>query len=61
MGWLVQLSCVPKIGAALQVLLPPIIGAALIFNGAPMLVGGIEIVRSRPMTMRRPLQTSGLL
>ncbi len=51
-GWLVLLSCVPKVGAALLALPLPIIGAALVFNGASMLVGGIQIVMSRPMTMR---------
>ena len=29
-----------------------IIGAALVFNGASMLMGGIQIVMSRPVTMR---------
>jgi len=51
-GWLVLLSCVPKFGAALLALPLPIIGAALIFNGASMLMGGIQIVTSRPVTMR---------
>src|SRR5215469_287009 len=51
-GWLVMLSCVPKVGAVLLSLPLPIIGAALVFNGASMLVGGIQIVMSRPMTMR---------
>ena len=50
--WLVVLSCVPKVGAALLALPLPIIGAALVFNGSSMLVGGIQIVMSRPMTMR---------
>ena len=51
-GWLVLFACLPKVGAALLALPIPIIGAALIFNGASMLVGGIQIVMSRPMTMR---------
>ena len=51
-GWLVLLACVPKVGAVLLALPLPIIGAALVFNGASMLVGGIQIVMSRPMTMR---------
>jgi NCS2 family nucleobase:cation symporter-2 len=50
--WLVLLSCVPKVGAALLALPLPIIGAALVFNGASMLMGGIQIVMSRPVTMR---------
>jgi xanthine permease XanP len=48
----VLLSCVPKVGAVLLTLPLPIIGAALIFNGASMLMGGIQIVTSRPVTMR---------
>jgi xanthine permease XanP len=51
-GWFVLLACVPKVGAVLLALPLPIIGAALVFNGASMLVGGIQIVMSRPMTMR---------
>ena len=51
-GWLVLLSCVPKVGAALLALPLPIIGAVLVFNGASMLMGGIQIVMSRPVTMR---------
>jgi xanthine permease XanP len=51
-GWLVLLSCVPKVGAALLALPLPIIGAALVFNGASMLMGGVQIVMSRPVTMR---------
>jgi xanthine permease XanP len=51
-GWLVLLSCMPKVGAALLALPLPIIGAALLFNGASMLMGGIQIVMSRPVTMR---------
>ncbi|MBV8632846.1 MAG: hypothetical protein JOZ83_18120 [Silvibacterium sp.] len=51
-GWLVLFACVPKVGAALLALPLPIIGAALVFNGASMLVGGIQIVMSRPVTMR---------
>lgn len=51
-AWLVLLACVPKVGAALLALPIPIIGAALVFNGASMLMGGIQIVMSRPVTMR---------
>jgi len=51
-SWFVLLSCVPKVGAALLALPLPIIGAALVFNGASMLMGGIQIVMSRPVTMR---------
>jgi xanthine permease XanP len=51
-GWLVVLACVPRVGAALLALPLPIIGAALVFNGASMLMGGIQIVMSRPVTTR---------
>ena len=51
-GWLVLLSCMPKVGSALLALPLPIVGAALVFNGASMLMGGIQIVMSRPVTMR---------
>jgi NCS2 family nucleobase:cation symporter-2 len=51
-GWFVLLSCMPKVGAALLALPLPIVGAALVFNGASMLMGGIQIVTSRPVTMR---------
>ena len=46
------LSCVAKIGAALLALPLPIIGAALVFEGASMPVGRVQIVRSLPITMR---------
>jgi NCS2 family nucleobase:cation symporter-2 len=51
-AWFLLLACVPKVGAALLALPLPIIGAALVFNGASMLMGGIQIVMSRPVTMR---------
>ena len=51
-GLVLLLACVPKVGAVLLTLPLPIIGAALIFNGASMLMGGIQIVMSRPVTMR---------
>ena len=51
-GWLVILACLPKVGAMLMALPLPVIGAALIFNGSSMLVGGIQIITSRPVTMR---------
>jgi hypothetical protein len=43
---------VPKAGAALLALPLLIIGISLVFDGASMLVGGIQIVIQRPMTMR---------
>ncbi len=51
-AWLVALAMLPKVGAALLALPLPVVGAALLFNGASMLVGGIQIIASRPFTMR---------
>jgi xanthine permease XanP len=48
----VALSCFPKIGATLLALPLPVIGAALVFNASSMFVGGVQIVTSRPVTMR---------
>jgi xanthine permease XanP len=51
-GWFVALACFPKIGALLLALPLPVIGAALVFNASSMFVGGVQIVTSRPVTMR---------
>ena len=51
-GWFVVLACFPKIGALLLALPLPVIGAALVFNASSMFVGGVQIVTSRPVTMR---------
>ena len=51
-GWFVLLACFPKIGALLLALPLPVIGAALVFNASSMFVGGVQIVTSRPVTMR---------
>ncbi len=51
-GWFVILACFPKIGALLLALPLPVIGAALVFNASSMFVGGVQIVTSRPITMR---------
>jgi xanthine permease XanP len=50
--WFILLSCLPKF-AGLVVNMPrPLMAAALFFNGALMLVAGIQIVASRPITLR---------
>jgi len=51
-GWFVALACFPKIGAILLALPLPVIGAALVFNASSMFVGGVQIITSRPVTMR---------
>lgn len=51
-AWFVLLACFPKIGALLLTLPLPVIGAALVFNASSMFVGGVQIVTSRPVTMR---------
>jgi NCS2 family nucleobase:cation symporter-2 len=51
-AWFVMLACFPKIGAILLALPLPVIGAALVFNASSMFVGGVQIVTSRPVTMR---------
>ena len=50
--WFVVLAGFPKIGALLLALPLPVIGAALVFNASSMFVGGVQIVTSRPVTMR---------
>ncbi len=42
----------PGFGALLLALPLPVIGAALVFNASSMFGGGIQIVTSRPVTMR---------
>ena len=51
-GWFVVMACFPRFGAALLALPLPIVGAALLFNAGSMFVGGVQIVTSRPITMR---------
>jgi NCS2 family nucleobase:cation symporter-2 len=51
-GWFVVLACLPRIGALLLTLPLPVIGAALVFNASSMFMGGVQIVTSRPVTMR---------
>jgi len=51
-GWLVVLSCLPKFSSLIVNMPRPVMAAALFFNGALMLVAGIQIVASRPITLR---------
>jgi NCS2 family nucleobase:cation symporter-2 len=51
-GWFIALPFFPKIGALLLALPLPVIGAALVFNASSMFVGGVQIITSRPVTMR---------
>ncbi|HTZ58001.1 MAG TPA: solute carrier family 23 protein [Acidobacteriaceae bacterium] len=54
-GWLVLLSCLPKFAGLIINMPRPVMAAALVFNGALMLVAGIQIIASRPITLRATL------
>jgi len=54
-GWLILLSCFPKFSSMIVNMPRPVMAAALVFNGALMLVAGIQIVASRPITLRASL------
>jgi xanthine permease XanP len=54
-GWLVVLSCLPKFASLIVNMPRPVMAAALFFNGALMFVAGIQIVVSRPITLRASL------
>ena len=54
-GWLIALSCLPKLASLIVNMPRPVMAAALFFNGALMLVAGIQIVASRPITLRASL------
>lgn len=56
-GWLVVLSCMPRFATLIVDMPRPVMGAALVFNGALMLVAGLQIVVSRPVTLRATLIT----
>lgn len=55
--WLVLLSLSPKFAGLIVNMPRPVMAAALFFNGALMLVAGIQIVVSRPITLRATLVT----
>jgi xanthine permease XanP len=50
--WFILLSCLPKFAGLIVNMPRPVMAAALFFNGALMLVAGIQIVASRPITLR---------
>ena len=54
-GWLVALSCLPQFASLIVNMPRPVMAAALFFNGALMFVAGIQLVVSRPITLRATL------
>ncbi len=54
-GWLVVLSCLPQFASLIVNMPRPVMAAALFFNGSLMFVAGIQIVVSRPVTLRATL------
>ena len=53
--WFVALACLPKFSSLIVNMPRPVMASALFFNGALMLVAGIQIVTSRPVTLRASL------
>ncbi len=53
--WLILLSCLPKFAGLIVNMPRPVMAAALFFNGALMLVAGMQIIASRPVTLRATL------
>jgi xanthine permease XanP len=56
-AWLLVLACLPQFASLIVDMPRPVMGAALFFNGALMLVAGIQIVVSRPITLRATVVT----
>src|SRR5262249_60514315 len=54
-GWLALRACLPKFASLIIDMPKPVMAAALFFNGALMFVAGIQIVVSRPITLRASL------
>jgi len=54
-GWLVALSCLPQFASLIVNMPRPVMAAALFFNGSLMFVAGIQLVVSRPITLRATL------
>jgi xanthine permease XanP len=54
-GWLLVLACFPKFSSLIVNMPRPVMGAALFFNGSLMFVAGIQIIASRPITLRASL------
>jgi xanthine permease XanP len=55
--WLVLLSFLPKFAGLIVNMPRPVMAAALFFNGALMLVAGVQIIASRPITLRATIVT----
>ena len=55
--WLIILSFLPKFAGLIVNMPRPVMAAALFFNGALMLVAGIQIIASRPITLRASVIT----
>jgi NCS2 family nucleobase:cation symporter-2 len=51
-GWLVLLACCPQFASLIINMPKPVMAAALFFNGALMFVAGMQIIASRPITLR---------
>jgi NCS2 family nucleobase:cation symporter-2 len=51
-GWLLLLACCPRFASLLINMPRPVMAAALFFNGALMFVAGLQIIASRPITLR---------
>jgi xanthine permease XanP len=51
-AWLVVLSCLPKFAGLIVNMPRPVMAATLFFNGSLMLVAGVQIAVSRPITLR---------
>jgi xanthine permease XanP len=54
-GWLLLLACFPKFSSLIVNMPRPVMAAALFFNGSLMFVAGMQIVASRPITLRASL------
>ncbi|HEY5953855.1 MAG TPA: solute carrier family 23 protein [Terrimicrobiaceae bacterium] len=54
-GGLVLLACLPKFASLIVSMPRPVMAAALFFNGSLMFVAGIQIIASRPITLRASL------
>ena len=54
-GWFVALSCLPRFASLIVNMPRPVMAAALFFNGSLMFVAGIQLIVSRPITLRATL------
>ena len=51
-AWLIVLSCLPKFASLIVNMPRPVMAATLFFNGSLMLVAGVQVAVSRPLTLR---------